>query len=204
MIDSGSSDETLERIEWRLQALEDREEIRNLVARYNWVMDDRDLEGIRDLFTEDVKVSSHDGALSSHGREEVVAMFQGRFEVLGPSLHWAHDHRVWLDPDDHDRACGLLSLHAEMTRFGMAAISAIRYKDAYRRCGDGRWRFSERLLSFFYFLDPREYADVLEHPLRVRSSPDHTSAGFPETLETWQRYYEEFPRPPSDGEASQS
>ncbi len=203
MADSRSTDEAIARLERRLQAVEDREQIRNLVARYNWVMDDRDLAAIRDLFTEDVSVSSHDGAMGAHGRDEVVAMFQGRFEVLGPSLHWAHDHRVWLDEDDPDLATGLVSLHAEMTRFGTAAISAIRYQDVYRRGADG-WRFSRRVLSFFYFLDPREYAEGLEDPLRVRSSDDHVPGGFPETLETWKRYYEEFPRPPSEGEASQS
>ncbi|MFN8217858.1 MAG: nuclear transport factor 2 family protein [Solirubrobacterales bacterium] len=191
-------------LEERLRTLEDREEIRSLVARYNWVMDDRDLPGIRDLFTEDAQVRSNDGALESVGREAVVAMYQGRFEVLGPSLHWAHDHRVFPDPTDSDRATGTVSLHAEMTRFGVAAVSAIRYDDAYRRCADGIWRFSERRLSFFYFMDPREYPEVMEHSDRVRSSEQHTAAGFPEGLESWRRYYAEFPRPTSAGEGSQS
>jgi ketosteroid isomerase-like protein len=190
-----TADETVAALARRVRQLEDREQIRDLVARYNWVMDDRDLPGIRDLFSEDVRVSSSDGALESQGRDAVVKMFQGRFEVLGPSLHWAHDHRVWLDDEDPDAGRGLVSLHAEMTRFGVAAISAIRYEDGYRRGEDGRWRFSSRRLSFFYFLDPREYAEVLESPLRVRSSDDHTAGGFPETLESWKRYYEELPRP---------
>jgi ketosteroid isomerase-like protein len=193
--DLATNEETLAAIERRLRRLEDREEIRALVARYNWVMDDRDLPGIGDLFTEDVRVGSSDGVLDSVGRDEVVKMFQGRFEVLGPSLHWSHDHRVWFEDGDPDTARGLVSLHAEMTRFGVAAISAIRYEDGYRRCDDGRWRFSFRRLSFFYFMDPREYAEALEQPLRVRSSDDHVAAGFPEVLDTWKRYYEEFPRP---------
>jgi uncharacterized protein (TIGR02246 family) len=195
LTEPGSTEDPIAALERRLRRLEDREDIRALVARYNWVMDDRDLPGIRDLFTEDVSVTSSDGALESAGREEVVKMFQGRFEVLGPSLHWAHDHRIWLDEDDPDAARGLVSLHAEMTRFGTAAISAIRYEDGYRRSEDGRWRFSARRLSFFYFMDPRDYAEVLEDPLRVRSSSDHVPAGFPEGLESWKRYYEEFPRP---------
>ena len=194
MSDVTTTEQTIAALERRLRQLEDREEIRALVARYNWVMDDRDLPGIRDLFTADVRDSSSDGALDSQGRDAVVKMFQGRFEVLGPSLHWAHDHRIWFE-EDEDAARGLVSLHAEMTRFGVAAISAIRYEDNYRRGEDGRWRFSSRRLSFFYFMDPREYAAALEHSLRVRSSADHTAAGFPETLDSWQRYYEEFPRP---------
>lgn len=194
----------IEALERRLRTLEDREQIRDLVARYNWVMDDRDLEGIRDLFTEDVRISSSDGAMESVGRDAVVAMYQGRFEVLGPSLHWAHDLRVFPDPNDPDAATGLVSLHAEMTRHKVAALSAIRYEDGYRRGEDGRWRFSSRLIAFFYYLDAREYADVLESPLRVRSSAEHVPGGFPESLESWKRYYAEFRRPDSAGEASQS
>jgi ketosteroid isomerase-like protein len=188
-------DQSLQALELRLRRLEDREQIRELVARYNWVMDDRDLPGIRDLFTEDVRVHSHDGMIDARGRDEVVRMFQGRFEVLGPSLHWAHDHRISLDEEDPDQATGLLSLHAEMTRFGAAAVSAIRYEDRYRRHTDGQWRFAARRLAYFYYLDPREYAEVLESSMRVRSTANPSPGGFPENSEPWMRYYADFPRP---------
>jgi len=178
----------------RLRGLEDREQIRELVARYCYVMDDRDLQGMIDLFTEDVVVASSDGMMDSQGRDAVVAMFQGRWAVLGPSLHWTHDQIVVLDEGDPDRATGLVQCHAEMTRSGEPRLSSIRYADEFRRCADGRWRFARRVLSFFYFVSPVEYAEALGAELRVRAYERPMPAGFPESLETWRRYYAEHPR----------
>ncbi|MBS1676586.1 MAG: nuclear transport factor 2 family protein [Actinobacteria bacterium] len=190
---------TLAAMEKRLRALEDREAIRELVCRYNAVMDNREIDNAPDLFTADAEVSSHDGALSSVGRDAVVEMYQDRWRVLGPSLHWGHDHRIFIDPADPDRATGQVGLHAEMSRFGVAAMSAIRYDDEYLREADGRWRFKSRRLSFFYFMDPREFAAVMESDLRVRSGEEAVAAGFPETLDSWRDYYGRFPRPgPAD------
>jgi ketosteroid isomerase-like protein len=186
---------TIAAMEKRLRALEDREAIRELVCRYNAVMDNREIDAAPDLFTEDAEVSSHDGALSSIGRDAVIEMYQGRWGVLGPSLHWGHDHRITLDPDDADRATGQVGLHAEMSRFGVASMSAIRYDDVYRRGADGVWRFASRRLAFFYFMDPRDFAEVLESDLRVRSGDEAVAAGFPESLGSRQDYYKRFPRP---------
>jgi ketosteroid isomerase-like protein len=186
---------TLAAMEKRLRALEDREAIRELVCRYNAVMDNREIDNAPDLFTEDATVSSHDGALSSVGRDAVVEMYRSRWGVLGPSLHWGHDHRIFIDPSDPDRATGQVGLHAEMSRFGVAAMSAIRYDDEYVREADGQWRFASRRLAFFYFMDPREFAEVMESDLRVRSGEEAVAAGFPETLDSWQDYYKRFPRP---------
>lgn len=41
----------------RLQRLEDREAIKALIARYGLAMDDRDMQGMSDLFTEDVRIT---------------------------------------------------------------------------------------------------------------------------------------------------
>lgn len=69
------------------------------------------------------------------------------------------------------------------------------YHDEYRRCADGRWRFRSRLLSLFYFTDPRDLGPTLEEANRVRAEAVPVAAGWPEPLETWQRYYREHPRP---------
>ncbi len=184
---------TVATVEERLQRLEAADAIRTLIARYCYAMDNRDLAAVVDLFTPDVVVRSHDGVMDSRGRDAVMAMFQERWSVLGPSFHWTHD--VIVDVADGSRdATGLVSCHAEVTRSGRAQLSAIRYSDRYRREDDGRWRFSERTLSFFYYLDPREYAEVLEHPLRIRTYGDPAVAGFPEQVESYRRYYEEHPR----------
>lgn len=190
-------DSRMAALEGRLRILEDREEIRELVSRYNAVMDNRELEVMQDLFTEDVSLESHDGVMSAVGRDAVVTMLQDRWAVLGPSVHWSHDHRIFPDPDDPDRATGEVGLHSEMSRYGAAAMALLRYDDVYQRCRDGKWRFASRRLYFFYYIDPREYPEALESELRVRSSGStrtEVAAGFPESLPSWTDYYRRFPR----------
>jgi hypothetical protein len=131
----------------RLRRLEDREEIRTLIARYGQTVDDREIEELGELFTTDGVMRSQDGVMNARSRAAIVEQFHGRFAVLGPSLHYTHDHIVTLDDKDPDLAHGMILSHAEVWRNGAALIAAIRYFDTYRREG-GRWRFAERLLKF--------------------------------------------------------
>ena len=177
-------------LETRLRQLEDRVEIGELIARYGLVMDDRDVEAIGDLFTPDVHVWSADGVIDSHGREAAIAMFRGRFTVLGPSNHFTHDRIVEFDAADPDRATGLVLSHAEMQRKGQPMLAAIRYQDVYVRW-QGRWRFRERGLSFMYYVPTAEYLDAFGPGLdrRMRAYDQPVPADWPERLPTWRRYY---------------
>lgn len=177
-------------LEQRIARLEARNEIRELIARYCFTVDARDVEGIADCFTRDGAMRSLDGVMNASGRDAVIAQFHGRFAVLGPSNHFTHDHLVELDPDDADRATGLVNSHAEVVRNGEALLASLRYHDEYRR-EDGRWRFRLRTLSFFYYTRPGDYAAVLRDTLRNRAYAEPRPADFPESLETWQRYHRE-------------
>lgn len=177
-------------LEERVRRLEDRTAINELIARYCLVMDNRDVAAIETLFTPDVHIWSADGVMDSRGREAAVAMFKGRFEVLGPSNHFTHDRIIEFDALDHDKATGLVLSHAEMQRKGQPMITAIRYHDVYQRC-DGRWRFKERGLSFMYYVPTAEYLDAFGPGLdrRMRAYDAPTPADWPEKLPSWQRYY---------------
>lgn len=177
-------------LEDRVRRLEDRAELAELVARYGLVMDNRDVAAMPELFTADARVWSADGVMDARGLPAVTDMFRGRFEVLGPSNHFTHDRIVEFDPDDPDRATGLVSSHAEMQRRGQPMLAAIRYHDRYRRDG-GRWKFSERGLSFMYYVPTAEYLDALGPGIarRMRAYEHPTAADWPEGLPTWQRYY---------------
>lgn len=155
----------------RIRRLEDRESIRQLVATYGYVIDNRDLPAIGQLFTRDGIFRSRDGVMRAEGRDAVVQQFLGRFAQLGLSVHWTHDHVIWLDPVDPDRATGLVSSHAELMRNGVPMVTAFRYEDIYRR-EDGEWRFADRLLSFWYYGDVREYPEMLGSELRMRAYGD--------------------------------
>jgi ketosteroid isomerase-like protein len=180
-------DPTLER---RIRRLEDRVEIGELVTRYGLAMDDRDVDAMPSLFTADVRIRSADGAMDACGLDAAIAMFRGRFAVLGPSNHCTHDRLIDFDPQDADRATGLVLSHAEMQRHGQPMVAAIRYRDVYRRC-DGRWRFAERELSFMYYVPTAEYLDAFGPGLdrRMRAYDRATPADWPEKLPTWRRYY---------------
>ena len=177
-------------LEERIARLEARNEIRALVARYCFTVDARDIEGIGACFTEDGAMRSLDGVMDASGRDAVISQFHGRFAVLGPSNHFTHDHLIEFDSGDPDRATGIVNSHAEVVRNGEALLASLRYHDEYRR-EDGRWRFQLRLLSFFYYTKPADYAAVLRDTLRNRAYAEPREADFPEKLETWQRYHRE-------------
>jgi ketosteroid isomerase-like protein len=177
-------------LEERVARLEARAEIRELVARYCFTVDARDVAGIAECFTRDGAMRSLDGAMDASGREAVVHQFHGRFAVLGPSNHFTHDHLIEFDANDADRATGIVNSHAEVVRNGETLLASLRYHDEYRR-EEGRWRFHLRLLSFFYYTPPAEYATVLRGTLRNRAYAEPRPADFPEGLETWQRYHRE-------------
>jgi ketosteroid isomerase-like protein len=176
-----------ETLEQRLARLEDLEQIRALVARYVFAIDDRDLATVGNLFTRDGRFRSRDGVMDASGREAVLAQFEGRFAALGPTNHFSHDHLVWLDEASSGRARGLVSSHAEVVRNDRPMIVALRYEDAYRR-EDGAWRFADRLLSFLYYVDVRDYAEVIRTPLRMRAYDRPAPADYPENLDTWRRH----------------
>jgi ketosteroid isomerase-like protein len=179
----------LDELTARIRRLEDREAIRELVGRYCRVVDDRDVEGISDCFTEQGGFRSRDGVLAARGRAAVLEQFHGRFAVLGPSNHFNHDHAIWFDDTDPDLAFGLVSAHAEVVRNGAPMWAALRYEDAYRRDEDGRWRFEDRLLSFFYYLEVGEYPRLLGARERMRAYETPAEADYPEKLASWKQYY---------------
>ena len=174
-------------LETRIRRLEDREAIRELVGRYGYVIDNRDIDGLAELFCEDGVLQSQDDVMNARGRAAVVALYKGRFAVLGPTFHFTHDHAITLDEDDPDSAEGIIASHAEVTRNGETMLAAIRYHDRYRREG-GRWRFASRVLSFFYYTPVAQYVEAMKSPLRQRAYGDQRPADWPETLATWKLY----------------
>ena len=178
MTDAATDPATLER---RIRRLEDRAAIAELAVLYGFVMDERDVDGIRKVFCEDATLRSQDGVFAATGIEEIVRTYQGRFDALGPTNHFSHGHVIRFDDADPDSATGLLASHAEVVRDGVPMVVALRYKDRYRRTPTG-WRFADRLMSYMYYVDVREYADALGVPDRVRAYGDHRPADWPEVL----------------------
>jgi SnoaL-like domain len=180
-------------VEQRIARLEARAEIRELVARYCFTIDERDIEGIGQCFTRGGSFRSLDGVMNAVGREAVVAQFHGRFAVLGPSNHFTHDHVIQFDDHDDARAGGLVNAHAEVVRGEQPMLASLRYHDEYR-FEEGRWRFHVRSLAFFYYLRPEDYREAMSGPLRNRAYQEPRPADFPEGTVHWKLYEQEHPR----------
>ena len=169
-------------LESRLAAVEDQLAIRDLTARYNFAIDNRDLAAAAELFTDQASFGSQDGAMRATGREAVLKQFESRYSVMGPSNHFAHDHVIWFD--SATQAQGRLSVHAEVWRNEQPMVTAMRYSDRYEKV-DGLWRFSERLLSFFYYLNVADYPAAMGQLERNRASGTPVPADYPERLATY-------------------
>jgi len=143
----------------RLQRLEDREAIRELAVLYMFILDEHDEDGLKRIFTDDARLESDGGHLyTAVGRDNIIAMFRERFPELGPEFHVSLGHLIRFDDDDPDTAYGLVAAQAQFRKAGIANLSAMRYRDTYRR-EDGKWRFARRRAGLMYYLPAADFAE---------------------------------------------
>jgi uncharacterized protein (TIGR02246 family) len=169
--------------EARLQQLEDRFAIQDLVAAYCRAIDDRDLEAFVSLFTEDCRMRHQDGRMDVSGRDALHAYYAERFPTYGVTFHYPHAHSVTFDGTD--RAGGWVSAHAEMDLGGEFTLAAFRYSDQYVR-DQGTWRFSERVLACWYYMRLADLPTQIGSTLRKHYKGQLLPAELPESLQTYQ------------------
>jgi uncharacterized protein (TIGR02246 family) len=170
----------------RLQRLEDRFAISDLVAAYCSAIDERDLERFLSLFTDDAVLRHRDGIMRLEGKAAVHAYYQQRFAGYGYTFHYPHATTVTFSSDD--AAEGVVTGHAEMGVEGELVLAAIRYTDRYRRASDG-WRFAERELAFGYYMKLSELPTGFSDSLRKHYRGERIPAELPESLETYRAWH---------------
>jgi ketosteroid isomerase-like protein len=156
-------------LEARIRRLEDLEAIRGLAVRYGYAVDERDIDAICALFSPDGELRTTRES-KGRGRAAIAEYYRNGYRVLGVTNHFTHGHIIDFDPHDPDKATGVVFSHAEVVRDGVPMVTALRYLDRYVREAGG-WRFCERIQSYMYFVDVREYAQALGHELRMRRAP---------------------------------
>jgi len=170
----------------RVQRLEDRFAISELVAAYCTAIDDRDLDKFLSLFTEDASLRHADGVMRLNGLTDISDYYRARFAGYGVTFHYPHAQTVVFE--GQDRARGTVTGHAEMSVEGELVLAAIRYTDAYRREGAG-WRFAARELAFWYYMKlsdlPNGFADALRKHYRGGRIP----AELPDSLATYREWH---------------
>ena len=140
-MDSEPADGEATTLERRLQLLEDKEAILQVLYTYAHALDYDYADEWDDLWTDDAVL--HWG--SSDLRGEAIRDAFAR-HPHAPTTHWKHfmvEPRIVVDGD---RAT-VDSYFARLTLedAGPTLASFGRYRDVLRRCEDGRWRFHTRI-----------------------------------------------------------
>jgi ketosteroid isomerase-like protein len=135
--DDQSNPARLDRIERRLQALEDAEAIRNLKARYAAFCDHQyDADGIASLFTENAVWESP--ALGRfEGREAIRNFFKGAPGIFSFAIHYSLNGHIEIDGDTA-RARWYLFMPCTLAAGNQALWRAGIDHETYARA-DGTW-----------------------------------------------------------------
>jgi uncharacterized protein (TIGR02246 family) len=172
----------------RIDRLESRNAITELVATYGRACDDHDMTLLMTLFTEDACLDTPSGLMQAQGRDAICTMFEQVLATRGPSFHWSHDHTITFDDADDNAASGLTLSHAETSPGGVVSVAAMRYEDAYRREA-GMWKFARRTLHFLYYVPVTEFATCLNGPERLYVGGEPRAADYPESLPAWKAFF---------------
>jgi len=133
-----------------LQQVIDKEAIRDLVLCYSRAIDRKDVELLRDLYTEDATDSHGD---SFDGPADAYCEFiEQSLPYMPYSGHHVCNHMISVDGDEGNGEVYALAYHVIPDMSGDDAreedFMAVRYIDSYRRCADGKWRFSKRVVTY--------------------------------------------------------
>jgi hypothetical protein len=132
----------------KVQELTDREEIRELIARYAHRVAHG--ESNADLFTDDgvfiVRIPGRPVQETS-GREKIDKLYKEAASRPGHSLPMIHNYLISISDD---AATGLCSNELRTTENERSIIASGYYEDTYRR-ENGHWKFSMRDASFFHW-----------------------------------------------------
>jgi len=139
----------------KVQELADREEIRELVARYAH----RVAHGVSlaDLFTDDgafiVRMPGRP-AMETRGRAALDRQFATIAAVAAqhPTLPMIHNYLLQISGNE---ATGTCSIEIRTTENGHSVVGSGYYEDRYRR-EHGRWKFVVRDAHFFHWVTLQE------------------------------------------------
>ena len=172
--------------EARIRAIEDRIAIGELVSAYCLSIDERDLGRFLSMFTDDAVLRHEDGVMRLEGLAAIREYYTARFAGYGVTFHTPHSHLV--EFASSEEGTGVVTGHAEMSEGGELMVAAIRYRDRYRRV-NGRWRFAERVLGFWYYMKASELPDGFVNGLRKHYRGQRLPAELPESLETYRAWH---------------
>jgi uncharacterized protein (TIGR02246 family) len=141
-----SETELLSEIAERLDRLESRDEIRQLISKYSLALDMRDMDAMANLFVPDVAVGGDKRgreALRDWLDDTMRKQFDGTSHHVGTTI---------IEFADADNAVGIVYSKNEHETGAEWVIMQMMYFDAYARI-DGRWHFKRRQPLYWYATD---------------------------------------------------
>lgn len=131
-----------------LQTLLDKDAIRDLVLLYSRAIDRKDLALLGDLYTEDA-VDTH-GTDFSGSVPDYLKFIESCAPFMPYSGHHVCNHLISVDGDEAKGEVYVLAVHCLGAADGPKVEDwhVVRYMDDYRRCADGKWRFSKRFVTY--------------------------------------------------------
>ena len=131
-----------------LHTLLDKDAIRALVLLYSRGVDRKEGALLRTLYCAD--------ATDTHGdtfdgpADAYVDFLERSFPYMRYSGHHVCNHMISVDGDTGCGEVYALAFHVIPTKDGGREedFMAVRYIDNYRRCADGLWRFSKRVVTY--------------------------------------------------------
>jgi hypothetical protein len=160
----------------RIQRLEDRAALQDLVARYFVAADDDDLTTIAASFLKDAQFFSS-GVECGSDRDAIVAFIRASRQHMGVTVHTPNYTLLTFSDDDH--ASGIVGAHLELAMGDSTLFGAVRYLDEYVRSETG-WCFARREMVTIHVGDWRDVSTSLTNELRVRwPGQDPASADLP-------------------------
>jgi ketosteroid isomerase-like protein len=118
-------------IEQRVQEIEDRDEIRELTARYCWHVADGEGEAVANLFSDDgiFDVTGADFK-PVRGRDALLKFYRALVREPEVAIPFIQNHIVEVNGDEARGTCGI---EARFSRNGESVTAAGYYEDKYRR-----------------------------------------------------------------------
>ena len=175
----------------RLDRLESKDSIRELISNYAIACDQQDIKFLEKLFTKDAAFDSPNGSMKCNGRQNILDMYVDILKTRGPSFHWTHDANIKIKSEDSDLDSGTVYSHAETTPNGEVSLAAMKYDDEYSR-KEGSWKFLKRTINFVYYVKTSEYTEKLNNPLRVFIGGENVMADIPEKVPAWINFKEKY------------
>jgi uncharacterized protein (TIGR02246 family) len=130
----------------RLDRIESRDEIRQLISKYSLALDMRDMEAMANLFVPDVKAGGGKSGRQAF-RDWLDDTMRKQFD--GTSHHVGTTIIEFVDPDN---AVGIVYSKNEHECGAEWVIMQMMYYDRYTRV-EGLWRFARRQPLYWYATD---------------------------------------------------